>query len=178
MGEIKVFRSFYQRVMKKIILIGFMGSGKTSVSLLLSEKLNLPLYSLDQLIEEKYQKTIPQIFQEKGEIGFREYEIEMAKSLKDISFGIFDCGGGVVMNKIILDYLKEKNGIIVYLKTSFLEIKKRLKNDNQRPLFKDLKKAKKIYCLRRYLYENYADLIVLTDKKTVEEVSDEIISQI
>jgi shikimate kinase len=152
--------------MKKIILIGFMGSGKTSVSLLLSEKLNLPLYSLDQLIEEKY------------EIGFREYEIEMAKSLKDISFGIFDCGGGVVMNKIILDYLKEKNGIIVYLKTSFLEIKKRLKNDNQRPLFKDLKKAKKIYCLRRYLYENYADLIVLTDKKTVEEVSDEIISQI
>jgi len=155
-----------------------MGSGKTSVSLLLSQKLNLPLYSLDQLIEEKYQKTIGQIFQEKGEIGFREYEIEMAKSLKDIDFGVFDCGGGVVLNKIILDYLKEKDGIIVYLKTSFSEIKKRLKNDTQRPLFKDIKKAKKLYYLRCYLYKSYADLIVFTDKKKVEEVAYEIISQI
>jgi len=164
--------------MKKIILIGFMGSGKTKVAKFLSKKLRIPLYSLDELIVEKVKKTIPQIFREMGELAFREYEIEVAKNLRDVFPAVIDCGGGVVMNKIILDYLREKNGKIIYLETSFAVIQKRLKNDDNRPLFKDLNQARKLYDLRKKLYQAYCDLKVNTDKKTVAEVAYEIISQI
>jgi len=164
--------------MKKIILIGFMGSGKTTLANFLTEALSVPMYCLDDLIVKKAKRNIPEIFNCDGEITFREYEIAVAKDLRNIEKGIIDCGGGVVMNKIILDYLRNKNGIIIYLKTSFETIKKRLGKDDKRPLFKDLKKAKRLYQLRQILYENYADLIVITDDKSVKEVAYEIISQI
>lgn len=160
----------------KIILIGFMGSGKTTVAKSLGEKLNLKVIEMDGLIIKKTGKSINQIFSEDGEMRFRELEIQMAKSLAEKNKCIISTGGGVVMNKIILDYLKEK-GKIIFLKTSFLEIKKRLKNINDRPLFKNNKSAEKLFVFRQKLYEEYADLIISTNGKSVEKITYEIISQ-
>ena len=89
---------------------------------------------------------------------------------------IISSGGGIVMNKINIDFLR-KNGKIVFLKTSFSEIEKRLKDINDRPLFRDKKIARKLFTFRKRLYEEYADLIINTDKKSVEKIAYEIISQ-
>jgi len=160
----------------KIILIGFMGSGKTTVANILAKKLNLEVIEIDQLILKKSGKSINQIFSEDGEMRFRELEIKMAKSLAKKDKCIISTGGGVVINKINIDYLKE-NGKIIFLKTSLSEVKKRLKNDKVRPLFKNKKFIKKMFDFRQALYEEYADLIISTDGKSVEKITYEIISQ-
>ena len=153
-----------------------MGSGKTTVSKILAKKLSLDVIEMDRLIVLLAGKNINQIFDEKGEVWFRELEIQVAKSLIKKDNVVISTGGGVVMNKINIDHLK-KNGKIIFLKTSFSEINKRLKNINDRPLFKDKIKAKKLFTFRQKLYKEYGDLIVNTDGRSVEEIAYEIISQ-
>ena len=160
----------------KIILIGFMGTGKTIVAHELGKKLGLKVIEMDDLIVKKSKKSIAQIFKDEGENRFREWEIKTAKNLGKIDDCVISTGGGVVINKINIDYLKE-NGKVIFLKTSFSEIEKRLKNDNTRPLFKDKKVAKKLFDFRQELYEEYAQLIVKTDGKSVKKVIYEIIRQ-
>lgn len=160
----------------KLILIGFMGSGKTTVGNLLAKKLNLEVIEMDELIIKQEGKSINNIFSQDGEIKFRELETQIAKDLDIKNNVVISTGGGVVTNKKNIDYLK-KNGKIIFLKTSFTEIEKRLKNVKDRPLFKDKKKAKELFIFRQSLYEEYADLIVNTNGRSVEEVTYEIISQ-
>lgn len=157
-----------------IILIGFMGTGKSSVAPVLADKLNMEYIEMDKLIEKKAGKSIEKIFKDSGENVFRGYEISVAKDLGDINNAVVSCGGGVVLNKIIIDYLK-KNGILVGLFADFQTIRRRVENDLQRPLFKDLAKAEELYNLRKSLYEFYADKRVSTVDKSVEEVAGEIV---
>jgi len=154
----------------KIVLIGFMGSGKTTVAKLMSSKLNLKTIEMDDLVVKKSgRRSVSEIFFQNGETRFRELEIEVAKEIRNKDEVIVSTGGGAVMNKIIIDYLKEK-GKIIFLKTSFKTIKKRLKNSHDRPLFKDRNKARELFDFRQKLYEEYADFIIKTDNKTLEEV--------
>ena len=160
----------------KIILIGFMGSGKTTVANILAKKLDLEVIEMDDLIVKRSGKSISQIFNEDGETRLRELEIKASKSLTNRGGCIISSGGGVVMNKINIDFLKNK-GKIIFLKTSFTEIEKRLKNVKDRPLFKNKLSAEKLFIFRQKLYAEYADLIVNTDGKSVERITNEIISQ-
>lgn len=161
----------------KFILIGFMGAGKTSIGKALANKLKLKMIEMDDLILKKSgRKSIEELFSKDGERQFREWEIEVAKDLQDRNNLIISTGGGVVMNRIILDYLRS-NGKTIFLKTSFFEIEKRLKNDSSRPLFKDKNKARKLFSFRQSLYKEYADLIVFTDGKSVKKITYEIISK-
>ena len=160
----------------KIILIGFMGSGKTTVANILAKKLDLEVIEMDDLIVKRSGKSISQIFNEDGEARLRELEIKVSKSLTNRGGCIISSGGGVVMNKINIDLLKNK-GKIIFLKTSFTEIEKRLKNVKDRPLFKNKLSAEKLFIFRQKLYAEYADLIVNTDGKSVERITNEIISQ-
>ena len=98
-----------------IALIGFMGTGKTAVGKALAAKLGREFVELDSLIEQKAGKTIPEIFQQDGEIGFRELEIEVAKEVAVKKKAVIACGGGIVLNKINIDRLR-KEGIIEKLK--------------------------------------------------------------
>jgi shikimate kinase len=155
----------------KISLIGFMGAGKTTIGKLLAEKLDLNLVEMDGLIlKSSKEKSINDIFAKKGEIFFRELEIAVGKSLCKAKDVVISTSGGVVINKIIIDHLKMNKGKIIFLKTSLPEVKKRLKNDQVRPLFKDKKLIKKMFIFRQPLYEQYADFIVPTDERTIEEV--------
>lgn len=163
----------------KIILIGFMGAGKTTVGKILAKKLKIDLIEMDELVLKKSKrKTINEIFTFDGERRFRELEIEVARQLRDVDQAIISTGGGVVINKIILDYLREKNGRVIFLKTSFPEIVKRLKNASDRPLFKDEDKAKKLFGFRKRLYEEYADYIIETDNKNPRLIVEEIVKLI
>ncbi len=160
-----------------IILIGFMGTGKSSVAPLVANKLNMRYIEMDELIEKKAGKSIEEIFRDSGELAFREYEIAVAKDLKNISNAVVSCGGGVVMNKIIIDYLK-LNGVVVGMFADFETIFKRVAGDMPRPLFKDRKLAEKLYNFRKPMYEFYSDKKVSTDNKSIEEVAEEIIEVI
>lgn len=163
----------------KIILIGFMGSGKSTISRLLGSKLQYPVLDTDDLVEKKAGLTTPEIFDKHGEPRYRELEIEVSKELKAIKNHVIATGGGVIINKIILDYLKMNNGTIVFLETTFNEIARRVsKHPRPRPLFKNSDQAKKLYDFRLPIYKEYADIIISTDNKDIETIVDEIIQTI
>lgn len=164
----------------KIILIGFMGSGKSNVGKLLSKKLNLPLIEMDErVLKQSGRNNINEIFKIDGELRFREIEIEVSKDLQEIKNAIIATGGGIVVNKIIVDYLKRKGrNIIVFLDTEFETINNRIKNNSSRPLFLNKKESKRLFEIRQPLYDNYADIVIKTDNKTVKNITQEIIKKL
>ncbi len=161
----------------KIVLIGFMGTGKTTVAPILAKKLGLNVIEMDDLITDKAGKSIKQIFAESGEAGFRELEVAVGKDLQNIDSVVISTGGGVVMNEIILDNLKN-NSIIIDLSATFNNVLKRISPKIPRPLFEDKDKAQELYELRKPLYKKFANIQVSTDGKTVNEVVDDIIARI
>lgn len=162
----------------KIILIGFMGAGKSSVLNPLAQKLALKSIEIDNIIKQSSgRKTTTEIFEKEGELKFRELEIEAARSLQKEDDCVIATGGGVIENKIILDYLRTK-GVVVYLRTTFEEIERRIRllgvSLGDRPLFKDGKKAEELYDLREPLYASYSDITINTDGKSIDQVVNEI----
>lgn len=146
-----------------------MGSGKTTVANVLAKKINLEVMETDQLLLKKSgRNSISEIFSIDGEKHFRDLETAVVKDISKLNNVVVSTGGGVVMKDRNLNFLKE--GKIFFLKTSFRMIEKRLKNDHTRPLFKDKIKAKKLFNLRQSKYEKWADQIILTDKKTINQV--------
>jgi shikimate kinase len=161
-----------------IILIGFMGAGKTSLAKILAKKLDFNVIDMDMLINEKSgRKSNSEIFEKDGELAFREYEILVANDLKDEQNCVITTGGGIVMNMVNIDYLK-KNGKVVFLKNTFETSQKRISNHASRPLFKDPKQAKVLYDLRLPLYTYYADVIIETDGKDLDEAANDVIKAI
>lgn len=152
-----------------------MGSGKTTIAKIISKKLLLSHIEIDDLILRKSKnKSINEIFAQEGESKFRKMEIDAINEIVKSKKTIISTGGGIIMNKINIDRLKA-TGYVIFLKTSFIEAKKRLEGTNDRPLFKNIKKAEKLYKLREPLYEAYSDKIVQTDDKNVNDVCNEII---
>ncbi len=160
----------------RIVLIGFMGSGKTTIGKLLAKKLNLKFIEMDDLtLKLSSRKNINEIFEKDGEQQFRKLELLVAKDLAKIDGVIISSGGGVVMNKSTMNYLT-KNSSVVYLKTSFDKIRQQIKLKKIRPpLFKSIASAKKLLALREPLYEHFANMIVTTDNKNVGNIVEEII---
>lgn len=163
----------------KIILIGFMGCGKSTIAKLLAYKLSLRLICMDKIILEKSgRKTVREIFDTDGETVFREMEIETAKQLVGTDNAVIDTGGGAVENGIIFHYLKNNNEtIVIYLKTGFNRIFTRLlKDPYKRPLFQGKKQGYELWKLREPLYTRYADICINTDGFCPEEISEKIIN--
>ena len=99
----------------RIILIGYMGSGKTTVGKVLSRELNLPFYDLDWYIENRMHKSIHQIFEEKGEEGFRKIERNLLHEVAECENVIISCGGGTPCFFDNIGYINQQ-GESVYLK--------------------------------------------------------------
>jgi shikimate kinase len=159
----------------KIILIGFMGAGKSSVAKKLSHLLKLPILEMDELVFQKTNtKDMHEVFAKGGELLLRETEIAIAQEHVLTNNIIISTGAGVIQNKIILDYLQQPNGKIFFLKANFQTITTRLADDTLRPLFKSTLEAKSLYHFRQPLYEKYADHIVEVDKKSILEIAHEI----
>jgi len=164
-----------------IALIGFMGTGKTVVGKALAEKLNREFVELDVVIEQKAGKPISDIFQQDGEVAFRELEIEVTKEVAGNKKQIIACGGGVVLNKINIDRLK-KDSVIVCLTASPRVILERVLGDGgERPVLKASNKAEKIQELLRFrkpFYERAADIKIDTSKLDIGAVTEQIINKV
>ncbi len=122
--------------MRRIILIGYMGSGKTTVGKALSKETGMMFYDLDWYIESRMHKTVSQIFAEKGEEGFRKIEHNMLHEVAEFEDVIISCGGGTPCFFDNMDYLNQQ-GDVVYLKATPETLYKHLQMAKiERPLLK------------------------------------------
>ncbi len=164
-----------------IALIGFMGVGKTAVGKALAKKLNRKFAELDLLIERKAGKPIPEIFQQDGEVAFRELEIEVTREIAREKYLVIACGGGVVLNRINIDRLREESRI-VYLTASPGVILKRISGDGgERPLLKGDNPSSTIHGLLRFrkpFYERATDIKIDTSRLDIDSVAEQIISRL
>jgi shikimate kinase len=157
--------------MKNIVLIGMPGSGKTTVGILLSKKLNMKFVDMDEYIESVENKSIIEMF-EISEEYFRNAESKCAKILSRESSLIIAAGGGIIKRKENIIYLKQ-NSIIIFLNRPPEKIMEDI-NINTRPLLMEGKnKLYKLYQERLHLYKKYCDLEVLNDK-TLDDAANEI----
>lgn len=158
--------------MKNIVLIGIMGCGKTTIAKLLAEKLKRPVIDIDEYIVEKHQQTIQEMF-EVSESYFRNNETDGCKDIAKLDGYIVSTGGGVVLNNLNIDYLKE-NGIIIYIDRPIDNILVDVETST-RPLLKE--GPQKLYDLndkRHQLYLNACDIHLVNDD-TLENIVDKII---
>lgn len=161
---------------KNIFLVGFMGAGKTTVGEVLAEKIGYECIDPDQVLEDNAGTTISAIFSEYGEDYFRDLE---SKTLQSISTGggqVIATGGGAVIRERNWDTMKNA-GITVYLKAPIEILYDRIKDSTHRPLLQvenPLERARELLDERESMYQK-ADLIIDTEKLSVDGVADEIV---
>ncbi|MCX8069624.1 MAG: shikimate kinase [Thermodesulfovibrionales bacterium] len=161
--------------MKNIALIGFMGTGKTTVGKLLAKRLGYKFIDLDREIEKKNNMTINEIFATKGELAFRDLETQTIKELSNRSMTVLSTGGGAVIRDENMMILKSFC-LVVCLLASPDTVYNRTKDNKDRPLLKvdnPLDRIKSLLSERRPFYER-ADLAIKTDDKSPLQIVDEI----
>ncbi|ACD66168.1 MAG TPA: shikimate kinase [Sulfurihydrogenibium sp.] len=163
--------------MKNIYLVGFMGSGKSTVGKILAEKLNMKFVDIDKLIEEKEGMKIKDIFEQKGESYFRELERKQIEAIVNQEGLVVSTGGGLGANLNNMNLMK-KNGDVVWLDVSLNTVLDRLKNDQDRPLLKQpIEKIKQLFEERKNVYR-LANIRINADKKTPSQIVEEILTKI
>lgn len=166
--------------MKNIFLIGFMGSGKSTISKMLSEKLNVKQAEMDEIIVQEQGMPITEIFEKFGEAHFRDIETDLVKRLQEENGIVVSCGGGAILREENRNIMKEA-GVIVLLTAKPETILERVKDSTNRPILNGNMNVEYIAELmekRRTCYEEAADFIVATDGKTCEEICEEILLKI
>lgn len=165
--------------MKSIVLIGFMGAGKTTVSKELSTALNARSVDMDDILVERIGQPISEYFEEHGEASFREHETNLLKEALNEET-VIATGGGVILQKENQKVLADK--LVVYLKADANILIKRIREDkvNIRPLAikNDDGDLKRLFFSREKLYEKLAKITVDTSEKTPAEIVNEILRQV
>ena len=161
---------------KKIILCGFMASGKTTVGRALAKEISTCYVDTDELLIETYEMDIPTIFTKHGEDYFRDLEHETAKKVSEMPAGVISTGGGMLTFDRNGEVLK-KGGIIICLVRDFDKIYEDLLSDTNRPLARDKSKEelKQMYDMRILKYQKYADHTV-ENNGSIEDCVKKIIS--
>ena len=165
----------------KIVLLGYMASGKSAVGKILTEKLNVQFIDLDSFIEEREQISIKEIFETKGEIYFRKKEGEYLLELLNLNkSSVISLGGGTPCYGNNMDFIKNK-ATSFYLKASIDTIFDRLKNEtSQRPLVasigtENLKEYIAKHLFERAPYYDKADHTISVNQISVNQITDEIV---
>ena len=148
-----------------LILIGMMGSGKSTVGQLLAKELDVPFVDSDRLIEQRSGVSVATIFDVEGEAGFRKREAEAIDELTQRTGLILATGGGAVLNEENRKRMHER-GLVIYLEASFAELIRRLGSDRSRPLLQSENAGERIAQLlseRSELYKHCAHLTFATN---------------
>jgi shikimate kinase len=156
---------------RNLILIGFMGTGKTSVGQRVAHSLGFRFVDTDKLIVKKAGKPIPKIFEDEGEDAFRRLETEVLRACADGEGQVISTGGGIVTREENRGILRDA-GYVIWLRASPEVIYERVRRNRNRPLLQTADPMKTIHDLldaRKDLYEACADLAITTDQLTMEE---------
>ncbi len=151
-----------------IVLIGMPSAGKTTIGKLLQERLGKTFIDLDDMIIEKAGKTIPEIFQESGESGFRAIETEVAIEASKMNNMIIATGGGAIKHKVNMDFLR-LNGITIYIDR---DVDKLISSDPNRPLSSSKQALQQMHKERQPLYQKYAAYVADNNTNISETVND------
>ncbi|PHX61967.1 MAG: shikimate kinase [Flavobacteriales bacterium] len=169
----------------KIILIGYMASGKTTIGRLISESLELPFYDLDTIIEQELKATINEIFEQKGELFFRKKEREVLESFfKKTDNYVLALGGGTPCYYDNFDLYQKEVVKSFYLKASVTTLSERLKfQKNTRPILVNLNDEALNEFVAKHLFErnffyNQVQTVISVDDKNETEIVSEILSKL
>ena len=163
-----------------IVLIGFMGAGKSTVSDYLNTMFAMKIMEMDQVISEREEMSIPDIFATYGEEYFRDLETKLLVEMQSKKNTIISCGGGAAMREENVVEMK-KNGRVVLLTASPQTVYERVKDSEERPILNGNNNMEYIAELmekRREKYEAAADIVIQTDNKTVLQICEELISKL
>ena len=161
-----------------LALIGFMGTGKTSVGRLVAELLHYDYLDTDDVIQTQQGRAIPEIFSTDGEPAFRRLEQEMTRELAARTRTVIATGGGLPVHAENLASLKT-HALVVCLWASPEKIWERVKNQTHRPLLHDpdpVKKIRELLAAREPFYKQ-ADVLLNTDLRSVREVAQQVVHQ-
>ena len=180
----EVYKSLVMEVTgaTNIILEGFMGCGKTTVSEILADKLEIELIDTDEVIVDTEKRSVNDIFANEGEQYFRDLETELLRTIVEDHWRetVISLGGGLPLREENRELLR-RAGKVVYLRTSPETVFARIKDDTTRPLLQagdPLVRIKELQDERREIYEQAADIIIDTDDLTPEEIACEIVRQL
>ena len=170
-----------QTQMKNIVLIGFMGCGKSTVGKVLAKRLQLLVEDTDKLIEAREGRTISDIFAKEGEGYFRDLETGLLQEISaESKVRILSVGGGTPVRLENRKLIKQC-GLVIYLRVCPETVYERVKHDTKRPLLQcddPLGKIRELMASREDAYNECADIIVDVDEKSVEMVVEEILTRL
>ncbi|BFN15320.1 MULTISPECIES: shikimate kinase AroK [unclassified Marinobacter] len=165
---------------KRVVLVGPMGAGKSTIGRLLAKELGYRFLDSDRIIEERCGANIPWIFDVEGEDGFRQRETAMLDELSNETGTVLATGGGAVMRAENHGLLK-KNAVVVYLKTSIDQQVERTRKDRNRPLLQNDDPEgvlRRLFAIRDPLYTELADIVMFTDRKSPRLVVRQLVNRI
>ena len=170
----QIIDDIYQDMLRErcnIVLIGMPSAGKTTIGKMLENRMQKEFIDLDDIIIEKAGKSIPEIFEESGEAGFRAIETEAAIEVSKLNNKIIATGGGTIKHKVNMDYLRQ-NGITIFIDR---EVDKLISSDPNRPLSKSTDALEKMHAERLPLYQKYAAYVAVNNsdiESTVTEIEE------
>ncbi|ERS87515.1 shikimate kinase [Marinobacter sp. C1S70] len=165
---------------KRVVLVGPMGAGKSTIGRLLAKELGYRFLDSDRIIEERCGANIPWIFDVEGEDGFRQRETAMLDELSNEMGTVLATGGGAVMRAENRGLLK-KNSVVIYLKTSIDQQVERTRKDRNRPLLQNDDPEgvlRRLFAIRDPLYTELADIVMFTDRKSPRLVVRQLVNRI
>lgn len=160
-----------------LFFIGFMGVGKSTIARMVAKEINARLIEMDETIEAEEGSSINEIFAAKGEEYFRDLETALIERISEQEGMVVSCGGGAVLRPQNLELMK-KSGKIIYLSATPETIFRRVRYSNNRPLLRDNMNVEYITQLmeqRIEIYEQAADVIIVTDDKNKPEILVEVL---
>lgn len=163
-----------------IVLIGFMGTGKSTIARELAKTRKMNIVEMDEEIVRRRGKSIADIFEEEGEEYFRDLETALLKELQTKENQVISCGGGAVLREENVRVMK-KNGCVVLLTALPQTIYERVKNNTDRPILQGNMNVEYIASLmekRREKYEKAADIVIATDGKNVSQICEEMLQKL
>jgi len=170
----------YMELPQRVVLVGPMGAGKSTIGRLLARELGYCFFDSDRQIEERTGANIPWIFDVEGESGFRQRETQILEELVQLEGVVLATGGGAVLreeNRVLLG----RNALVVYLKTSVRQQYERTRRDRNRPLLQQKNPRgvlEELFRTRDPIYRSLADITVSTDRKSPRLVVRQLLNQI
>ncbi|HCI13568.1 MAG: shikimate kinase [Gallionellales bacterium GWA2_60_142] len=163
-----------------LILVGMMGSGKTTIGRTLAKHLGKTFVDSDEEIQQRTGVTIPHIFDVEGEVGFRLRETAAIRELMGRDDMVLATGGGAILAEQNRDMLRQ-NGIVVYLKANVHDLWQRTRHDRNRPLLQTADpraKLAELFEQRDPLYQQAADIVVQSSKQSAQALMLHLVDEI